>query len=359
MKLRKLAFRLHRYVGVMLGLLVLIGLTRSLNAQNTNVNFDTSTIRATPTEIKWSTAAPSPIGRTEGIGVTADGKLYVFGGYINTSFNPTKRSDVYNPATNTWTQIKDLPKAVTHVGTVVDGKDIYFAGGYIGKTPGAQKYGGQIFATKDVWKYNVDTQTWSAMPPLPIARGSGELALLGRELHFFGGADVKRLDKGDHWVLSLDGGKQWIEAAPLPNPRTHMADAVIDGKIYAIGGQHDVDKKLVTQNSVHVWNPAEPNTWKQVAPLPKARSHMGSSTFVMGNQIVVAGGEIAHANSIPDVTAYDPLSNSWTQLTPLPEARHSGVAALLGNEIFFTTGSPGFQSKTFKGTFVMSSPVNP
>jgi N-acetylneuraminic acid mutarotase len=114
------------------------------------------------------TVAPSPIARTEAQGAAVNGKLYLFGGYINTTYTPTRRADVYNPTNNTWTRIKDLPKGLTHSGTAVDGTHIYLAGGYPAKSTG-----GQSFATTDVWKYNVETNTWSSMPPLPEARGSG------------------------------------------------------------------------------------------------------------------------------------------------------------------------------------------
>ena len=325
---------------------------------NTELNIDiasTTSSLSPGTKINWSTVAPVPVGRVEAMSAVVDGKLYVFGGFVNSSFNPTNRSDVYNPVNNTWTQIADLPKHLTHVGTAVDGKDIYFAGGYIGKsTPENPNYGGQIFATTDVWKYNVDTNSWLAVPPLPEARGSGQLAVLNRQLHFFGGVDITRADRGEHWILSLDNiGAGWTKAALMPNPRSHMAGVVIGGKIYAIGGQHNTDEKLVTQNSVHVWNPAKPNTWTAVANLPKARSHTSSSTFVMDNRIIVVGGEIAHSKAMADVTAYNPLSNAWTELTPLPIARLSGVAGSIGNQIFFTTGN-GFQKTTYKGVPVMS-----
>lgn len=320
------------------------------NALDTKVNLDKSSIKlagsSNPsfTNINWSTVAQAPVGRSEAAGIVADGQLYVFGGYANGRYRPTSRSDVYNPANNTWTQIRDLPTPLTHVGIAVDGRKIYLAGGY----PGTSN-GGQLFATRNVWRYNIDTNTWSSMPLLPQARGSGELSVLGRELHFFGGVDSNRADKGNHWVLSLDGGTSWTTAAPLPNPRSHMADAVIGSKIYAIGGQHNTDANLVTQTTVNVWDPVNPNTWTEVASLPRGRSHISGSTFVMDNRIIVIGGEIAHQRSVPDVTAYDPLSNSWRALTPLPAARYSGVAGNIGNQIFYTGGGPRFQVTTYKG----------
>jgi N-acetylneuraminic acid mutarotase len=321
---------------------------------NATVNADTDNFRiqlaastnASFTRIGWSTVAPSSIGRSEAPGVVADRKLYVFGGYIDTTYTPTRRADVYNPVNNTWTRITDLPKGLTHSGTAVDGKDIYIAGGYPAKPAS-----GQIFATRDVWKYNVDTNTWTAMPPLPQARGSGALERLGRKLHFFGGSDINRADKGDHWILALDSGTGWTPAAPLPNPRNHLADAVLDGKLYAIGGQRG-QNHAGTQASVHVWDPAKPNTWTAVASLPRARSHISAATFVMGDQIVVIGGLSAQGRDVSDVTAYNPITKTWTALTPLPAARSSGVAGSIGNQIFYTTGAAKFSSTTYKGAIL-------
>lgn len=325
--------------------------------EHTTVDSTTLAASSDFTRINWRTAQPSPLGSSEASGAPANGKLYVFGGFIDSTFNPTRLSYIYNPVSNAWARIKDLPKpsrenlsgGLTHAGTASDlTNSIYLAGGYAGKLRG-----GQIFATENVWRYNVTQNTWTAMPPLPEARGSGELSLLGRELHFFGGVDVKRVDQGDHWVLNLDDGQgaKWTPAAPLPNPRSHMGDAVLGGKIYAIGGQHGTDRNLVTQNSVHVWAgaPGTQGSWKKVVGLPRARSHISSSTFVMDGRIIVIGGEVAHGSSVADVTAYNPASNSWRSLTPLPQARYSGIARSIGNQIFYTTGGPGFKSTTYRG----------
>lgn len=302
------------------------------------------------TTIAWNTVKPVPVARSEAANATVDGNLYIFGGFVKTTVNSiatqTARSDVYNSVNNTWTQIRDLPTPLTHPGTAVDGRNIYIAGGYPGN-PG----GDQIFATTDVWRYNVDTNSWLAMPPLPEARGGGALTRLDRELHFFGGSDINRADKGDHWVLSLvDSSMGWRSVAPLPNPRNHLADAQFGGKLYAIGGQRGQNRDLVAQTSVHMWNPAT-DTWTEVKPLPRPRSHIGSATFVMNGRIIVAGGEIMHTKSVSDVTAYNPLSNSWTELTPLPQPRHSGVAGDINGQIFYATGNDKgfFKTTTYKG----------
>lgn len=354
MRLRKLA--LTRYVGVFLGLLLLLTVvTGRLNAKNTQGVSNSISIQAAPTQLQWSTVKPIPVGRVEGLGTVVAGKLYVFGGYLDTSYNATKRAEVYDPATDTWTRLPDMPKGLTHVGITAYGKDIYFVGGYQAKTPGASTYGGQIFAIKDVFKYNVDTKKYTYLPSLPAARGSGELVVLDQKLHFFGGADSNRLEKGDHWILPLNGGTKWTSAASLPNARTHLGDAVLGGKIYAIGGQLGNDSKLVAQTSVHRWDPAT-NKWTSVASLLKPRTHISSSTFVLNGRIIVVGGETKHAGgTLPDVTEYDPVSNTWKEITPLPFRRLSSVARSINGQIFCTSGAPYFQTSTYKGVPVLSN----
>lgn len=320
----------------------------AIGGTNTKINYVDIASIASPgsgfTQINWSTVAPSPIGRAEAMGATVNDKLYVFGGFTDTTYTPTRRSDVYDPDSNIWTRIKDLPKGLTNAGMAVDevNNDVYLAGGYTEQADGT----GQVFGTKNVWKYDTDTNTWTAMPSLPQARGAGELSLLDGKLHFFGGTNIKRVDQSSHWVLSLNAGTAWSSAASLPEPRNQLADAVLDGKLYAIGGQRGQDGAAVTQTSVYRWNPIT-SAWTDVADLPQARSHIGGATFVMDGRILVAGGKTNQAN-VSAVTAYNPLSDSWTELTPLPVARKSGVAGRIGNQIFYTTGN-GFKSTTYKG----------
>lgn len=317
-------------------------------------------------DINWSTVEPSPTGRHEGQGGVVDGKLYVFSGYTDLTYTPIRRADVYDPAAiSKWRRIQDMPFGVTHAGIAVDevNNDIYLAGGYIEQADGI----GQILGTDKVLKYDVDKNTWSSMPPLPEIRGAGGLVLLNGELHFFGGRAIgvplEKRDRATHWVLPL-GKTKWTLAAPLPEPRNHLGDATLGGKIYAIGGQIGNDRTSVAQSSVYVWQgkPGTRGTWTKVAPLPRGRQHISAATFVMDGRIIAAGGEYSHNEHVTDVTAYNPLSNSWTELTPLPQVRASGIADNIGNKIFYTTGAPrkaddSFQSTTFQGVPVLISPA--
>jgi N-acetylneuraminic acid mutarotase len=305
---------------------------------------DARTFNASGGQIDWEEIAPSPVGRAEALTATIDRKLYVFGGFDAVA-GPIVRSDVYDPTTNAWTRIADLPRRLTHAGVAVLGRDVYVAGGYIGIGPGFE----QQFGTTEVWRYNVDDNSWTPATALPTALAGGGLVALGRTLHWFGGNDSSRADASVHYVLDLDNPTAWNAAAALPSGRSHLGYLALGGKIYAIGGQFGNDAALTTQTSVHVWNPASPGAWIPIASLPAPTSHIASSTFILGGRIVVAGGEHDHEDPTSDVFIFDPVNATWDTLTSLPSPRFSGAARAIEGVLYFTGGST--QTTTYRGVF--------
>ncbi|WP_240741689.1 kelch repeat-containing protein [Deinococcus sp. KSM4-11] len=295
--------------------------------------------------LTWTPATPSPTPLYEGQGAVVDGKLYVFGGFSeNRDDKPivTRAAHVYDPANEHWAALKDTPDPVTHAGTAVDGTDIYMAGGFLGNHPGPQ--------TDHVWRYDTHTDTWTALPPLPGARGAGALVRVGRDLHYFGGtertdAGLYLRDDSDHWVLNLDVPTAWQSRAPLPNARNHIGAVVLDGLIYAVGGQHLGDEAHGDLRDVHRYDPAT-DSWTSIAPLPLPLGHITASTVIWNGRIVVVGGVTLATNGgaiegkeSNTVLTYDPSLNKWSALTSLPGPRQSPVAGVIGGKMIVTTGS--------------------
>jgi N-acetylneuraminic acid mutarotase len=276
-----------------------------------------------------------------------NGKLYVLGGLFSSSGRilATTRNDVYNPATNTWTRLKDAPEKLTHAGTVIVGSDIWLIGGYVGDHPGP--------ATNHVWKYNTTTDTWTRGPNLPFMRGAGGAALVDNKIYFFGGMNYNRdWSAPNTWALDLGNlAAGWVSRAPLVNPRNHVAAAAIGGYVYAIGGQHHQEENQVAQRDIDRYDPVT-NTWQKVAELPTVRSHILSSTFVMDGKLVIVGGETGYNTVVRNVTVWDPATNEFTEMSPLPAGRSTSVAGVLpdGRLISATGNSPAETSTTWIGT---------
>lgn len=291
----------------------------------------------TPISLTWEAAgADATIPRFEAQGLTLDGKLYVFGGFYNDRIQATLQSDVYDPATNTWTRLTPLPEKLTHAGQATDGRLIYLAGGFVGNHPGGSSH--------KLWVYDVAANSWSEGPRMPAKRGGGALVHLGGALHYFGGTFRPKggdyvQDYGDHWVLQLDDQDAgWTMAASLPNPRNHIGGCVADGKIYAVGGQHLGDEESGNQGSVQVYDPAT-DEWTNAADLPFGRGHLTANTLERNGRIIVVSGVMNGRKAVATIEVYDPATDKWSTLTPLPEPRQSGVSGIVGDKLIVTGGS--------------------
>lgn len=310
--------------------------------------------------LSWSTVAGQPFGTHEAHGEVVKGKIYVFGGFDvqkQPTFTPTKRSYVYNPDNNTWSAIADLPHTpkgtnfggISHEGLATDGTDIYMAGGYTSNANGT----GQIFGTKQAWKYNVATNSYTALPDLPIELAAGQLQYLKGRLHYIGGADKARKDVAVHYALNLDSlSAGWKLLAPISDARNHPGIAVYNGKIYLIGGAHGQNNAAVTQRITEVYD-AENNISTRLADMPIGLDHINASVTILADRIVVLGGQTSHNVPSSRVYAYSPSSNSWSSLTPLPIARAAGVGVELKGAIYYLGGN--FSNVSRKGTPITTS----
>jgi Kelch motif len=294
--------------------------------------------------IEWTTREDRPLGTSEGHGVVVSGKLYTFGGFDWSApcCTPWRYAFVYDPGSDAWSRLADMPEGVTHAGVATDGTDIYWAGGFV--EDASRTF--QVFGTVHAWRYRVATNTYEALPDLPDRRGAGTMTYLDGKLHFIGGLSFGQAsDTNQHWVLDLAAGATaWTSAAPLPTPRNHLGSAVFGGKIYVIGGQHGHDEGLVTVPDVEIYDPGT-DGWTRGVNMPRARSHITGGTFPFRDRIVVIAGEIANGRSVPDVSAYDPITDTWSELAPLPAQRFSGVGGPIGEGFLYTTGD--YQQTTF------------
>jgi outer membrane protein assembly factor BamB/N-acetylneuraminic acid mutarotase len=284
----------------------------------------------------WQKLPNMPVPRWEAGTVVLDDKLYVFGGYTKGT-RSSKRADVFDPQNNSWRQLADLPSAITHMNAVLDGRSVWLAGGF--------KDGYKGHAITEVWKYDIDKNTYTAAPSLPQRRAGGGLALVGRRLHYIGGLLPDRVtDSPDHWVLDLDavakGSAEWKNAAPLPAPRNQFGTVTLGGKIYAIGGQFGHDRGQDDQARVDIYDP-QADSWSRGPDLPKPHSHAEGSTFISGGRVFMLGGMTREGRrrriNAEIITRLS--SGKWKVLGKLPRPLSSPAAAIIDGRLFVAGGS--------------------
>ncbi|HEY4109095.1 malectin domain-containing carbohydrate-binding protein [Puia sp.] len=310
-------------------------ISTSVNATPFTASWDYLNVIADTVSSTWVTVAPSHTPKWVGYSIMYDNKMWVFSGFDSSNLETTPHVEMYNPATNVWTNQADMPFPVTHAGITVDGSTVYVAGGFLdGNVGGANSNKLQIF--------NMATNVWSQGPVLPAVMGGNALVRVGRKLHAFGGLLADRQTGNTaHYVLDLTNiAAGWTNAAPTPLPRCHFSSSFVAGKIYTIGGQEGHDGAYHDVNYVQVYDPST-DTWAQLANMPIVRSHIEPSTFVMEGKIYFVGGRSGADNNIlGTVTSYDPATGTFADDVPLPTGvtLFGCAAEAIGAELFVANG---------------------
>ena len=120
----------------------------------------------------------------------------------------------------------------------------------------------------------------------------------------------------------------WATLAPMPTARQELAVAVLDGKVFVIGGY---DTSGASTAVVEVYDPAS-DTWRAAAPLPLATNHNAAA--------VVDGVLLAFGGTSPRVFAYSAAHDSWSELTPM-RYTHGGTpaVAVIGGKLYVAGGT--------------------
>ena len=143
--------------------------------------------------------------------------------------------------------------------------------------------------------------------------------------------------------VSAASEDSWTSKAPMLTAREDLGVAVVDGRIYAIGG-HNSSFSLVGANEMY--DPAS-NTWITLTPMPTARADFGIAVYQ--NKIYVIGGIIDYvpmagvdALAVGVVTGvnevYDPVTNTWDSRKPMPTARGVLQANVVDGKIYLIGG---------------------
>ena len=146
---------------------------------------------------RWETAAPLPAPRNQFSTVTFAGKIYVIGGQFHHDSRQIDqaRVDIYDPKTDSWSRGPQLPKGHSHSegGTFVSGGRIYMVGGH--KTP----EGGRKQIDADILALTPG-DTWEVVGKLPMPLSSPAAAIIDGKLYVVGGSPNGRSVQGKMWV---------------------------------------------------------------------------------------------------------------------------------------------------------------
>lgn len=285
----------------------------------------------------WAVKQTVSPWRQSAAAATIDGLVYLAGGR-KTDGGAIPRLDAYELATDRWTNLPPMPGARydANGASMIKGK-LYVSGGF----------NTSHSATRSLFVYDPATRAWSTKASLPQPScAGGAQARIGGMLYAYTGC-YAQINPGGVFFRYDPASNTWLRRAAPPTDHAGGVGAVIDGKLYLVGGFKplhcpepgdpgtcggDLD------NALHVYNPTT-NSWTSKAFCPLKLT--GQSAVALGGKLWVVGGTTDFG--LLATLVYDPATNTWTRKAYLPRTTTEGAAAMVGGKIVYVSGSDNQQ----------------
>lgn len=263
----------------------------------------------------WQSGAVMPTARSEMRVAVVDGVFYVPGGFGGlTSF------EAYDPAHDSWTALASMPEPAHHMMvTSYNGRVYVFGGG-----PDLSWQ-----ATASILVYDPATDAWAESGQMPERRMSGEAVLLGDFIYLVGGTG------GTTALLRFDPAEESWTVLPGPSQaREHVAAVAFNDELWVIGGRWGGTGALATVEIFSPANGAWREGPEMVeARSGFGAAVVGDGIVVAGGEILgarpwtaLASAEVYDAES----GAWRLLPELPAGIHGMPVVGHEGTAFVLG-----------------------------
>jgi N-acetylneuraminic acid mutarotase len=262
-----------------------------------------------PAADTWTRRADMPTARQWLAVAAVDGIIYAIGGSEGRPAGDRDLSTVeaYDPSTDMWTKKTDMPSArCTSAIAVVDGI-IYVIGGVFATPAGYQTGDVEILSTVEA--YDPATDTWTRKADMPTARLVHAACVIDGRIYVSGGVPTWSSDICLPTVEVYDpAADTWTRSSDMPWPRYGHSASVVDGKMYIIGGGDDLvvrrclageitlEELSALFESVDVYDP-KTDTWTKAASCPLGT--MEHAAAVVDGRIYEIGGWYGSQEPVP------------------------------------------------------------
>jgi N-acetylneuraminic acid mutarotase len=188
--------------------------------------------------------------------------------------------------------------------------------------------------------------SWTTLSPMPTARRQFGVAVVNGKIFAIGGSDWNYRYLATNEMFDPETNT-WVKRTQMPTPRIGFGIAVYKNKIYVIGGAVGVDPSgngnalITTANEAY--DPAT-DTWETKAPLPTPRH--GLTASAANGKIYTISGIEHNDNSYRGLNygsvkneVYDPETNTWTTKPAIPNGVLHAVSAAVGDKIYVLGGA--------------------
>ena len=310
--------------------------------------FHFSSVNAAEEEASWTSLAPMPTARG-GLGVAVTyGKICAIGGTNGNSTLTT--NEEYDPTTNRWSTKAPMPTARSGFAIAVYENKIYCIGGTVGNS---------FIANTEV--YDPVTDTWETKSSMPTPRADLSANLVNDKFYLIGG---KKYSSTTPYYRQTDVNEvydpvtdTWSKNAPLPTAVQGYASAVVDDKIYIIGGSKPSSQPgpdiVINANQIY---DTKTDSWSNGANMNTLVSYgvaVATLGYMAPTRIYLLGGFLGN-NFSNKTQVYNPDDNKWTNGTSMLTPRgYLSVTTI--NDILYAIG--GFDGENWLNSNEQCKPL--
>jgi N-acetylneuraminic acid mutarotase len=282
----------------------------------------------------WVAVEPqgAPLARHECAFVEANDKLYLIGG------RGEKPANVYDPASNRWSDAAAPPLEIHHFQPVELGGKIYVLGALTGKYP-------HETPVPRVLIFDPKANQWAQGPAIPAnrRRGAAGVAVHDGKIYLVAGIQDGHWDGHVAWLDEFDPkAGAWKQLADAPRPRDHFQAVVIANKMYVAGGRRTSAKTRETFNltigEVDIYDFSTGKWTTADAKIPTQRAGTYATSW-KGRVLVIGGESVAQQAAHAEVEAFDPKTGIWESQPKLLQGRHGTGVALAKGKLWVAAGS--------------------
>ena len=141
-------------------------------------------------------------------------------------------------------------------------------------------------------------------------------------------------------------GEEWELITQIPTQREDFATAVVENKVYLIGGTLSKNREGPFGISTAEVYDTQTNTWRRVADMPTPRRL--AKAAVVDGIIYIFGGYSSKDRRIRNwklplpIEAYNPQTDTWIQKQDMPVSRINFSLGVVDRKVYLIGGSEGF-----------------
>jgi N-acetylneuraminic acid mutarotase len=277
----------------------------------------------------WKILADIPHPQIGCGGVVLNNKLHIIGGATLVG-GASNAHQVYDPATNSWSEKAPLPDKSGWPAVAVLNDRIYVFGG--------DRKGIDARQTDKCFVYDPAKDAWSEIAPLHAPRSYAAATAIGEFIYVYGARTLTR-DVDDLSMYRYDPeDNTYTRMADLPEAARFITQGVYNGNIYVLHGE---TSKEVMADGVLQYDIVH-NSWRKlnVSRIVKSKWTLTqhSSHVTKGTRLYVAGGKPPEAKRTPLVTYFDMQTKKFGEVDPLPAGRCCGAGGVINDSLYLAGG---------------------